>query len=234
MLLACAHGTDDPQGRRAVADLVDRVARARPRLQVEPAFLDVQQPTLDDVLAVIGEAGRAAVVVPLLLSAGYHVHVDIADSVRAAAGPAVAAGALGPDPALVEVLVDRLVRSGATPQDAVVLTAAGSSDARAVRDVAELSASLAQMWGGQVSTGFLSAASPAVEQAVDVARTAGADRVVVASYLLAPGFFHRRLSSVGADLVTGPLLSADAGADPRLVELVLRRYDDGRQRAQSA
>lgn len=226
VLVACAHGTDDQQGRRAVADLVDLVDRARPHLHVEPAFVDVQQPTLDEVLARVGGAGAATVVVPLLLSAGYHVHVDIADSVRTAPGPAVAAGALGPDRALVEVLLDRLVRAGATPQDAVVLAAAGSSDARAVRDVVDLSASLAQAWGSQVATGFLSAATPTVQEAVEVARSSGAERVVVASYLLAPGFFRRRLGSAGAELVSEPLLSAHEPADPRLVDLVLRRYDE--------
>jgi sirohydrochlorin ferrochelatase len=45
-------------------------------------------------------------------------------------------------------------------------------------------------------------------------------RVVVASYLLAPGFFHDQLAKAGADLVTAPLLPS-----PVLAEIALERYD---------
>jgi hypothetical protein len=43
--------------------------------------------------------------------------------------------------------------------------------------------------------------------------------VVVASYLLAPGSFHRVLAESGADLVTAPL-----APHPELVEIALDRY----------
>ena len=45
-------------------------------------------------------------------------------------------------------------------------------------------------------------------------------RVVIASYLLAPGFFHDQLAKAGADLVTAPLLPS-----PVLAEIALERYD---------
>src|SRR3712207_9111535 len=51
-----------------------------------------------------------------------------------------------------------------------------------------------------------SAARPAVPDAVAAARSAGAGRVVIASYLLAPGHFHDKLAGAGADQVTAPLL----------------------------
>jgi hypothetical protein len=47
---------------------------------------------------------------------------------------------------------------------------------------------------------------------------------VVASYLLATGHFHRRILDAGADLVTAPLLG-EGSPDPRLVELVLERFE---------
>ena len=50
-------------------------------------------------------------------------------------------------------------------------------------------------------------------------------RIVVASYLLAPGHFHDRVLASGADDVTDPLLD-DGPPDRRLVELVVRRYLD--------
>jgi sirohydrochlorin ferrochelatase len=186
------------------------------------AFVDVQPPTVVDVVAQLTSDGRSAVVVPLLLSGGYHVHVDIAGAV-AGADSAVAARPLGPDPRLVEVLHDRLVQAGADPADprtAVVLAAAGSSDVRAVADVESTAALLQRRWAGAVSTGYGSAARPTVPDAVSTAHRDGADRVVIAAYLLAPGHFHDKLAAAGADAVTAPLLP-----DERIAAVLLDRYD---------
>src|SRR3712207_6874304 len=49
-------------------------------------------------------------------------------------------------------------------------------------------------WAGPVTTGYGSAAAPPVADAVTAARRAGAERVVVAAYLLAPGHFADKRS----------------------------------------
>jgi sirohydrochlorin ferrochelatase len=222
VLVACAHGTRHPTGRRLIAELALAARSARPGLVTTAAFVDVQPPTVVDVVAELSAAGRSAVVVPLLLSGGYHVHVDIAQAVAGADG-AVAARPLGPDPRLVEVLHDRLVEAGADPVDprtAVVLAAAGSSDARSVADVENTAAQLQHRWAGPVTTGYGSAARPTVPDAVAAARRGGAGRVVVAAYLLAPGHFHDKLAGAGADAVTAPLLP-----DARIAAVLLDRYD---------
>ena len=222
VLIACAHGTRNPTGRRLIAELALAARSLRPGLETTAAFVDVQPPTVVDVVAGLSAAGRPAVVVPLLLSGGYHVHVDIAGAVAGAAGT-VAARPLGPDPRLVEVLHDRLVSAGADPRDpltAVVLAAAGSSDVRAVADVESTADLLQRTWAGPVTTGYGSAATPTVPDAVAAARRAGAQRVVVASYLLAPGHFHDKLAGAGADVVTTPLLP-----DDRIAAVLLDRYD---------
>ncbi|TFV65595.1 UNVERIFIED_ORG: sirohydrochlorin chelatase [Bacillus sp. AZ43] len=222
MLVACAHGTRSPTGRRLVAELALAARARRPGLVTTAAFVDVQPPTVVDVVAGLAAEGRAAVVVPLLLSGGYHVHVDIAGAVAGAEGT-VAARPLGPDPRLVEVLHERLVQSGADPRDpltAVVLAAAGSSDPRSVADVEDTADLLQRSWAGPVTTGYGSAAQPAVPDAVTAARRGGAERVVVASYLLAPGHFHDKLARAGADAVTAPLLP-----DDRVADVLLDRYD---------
>ncbi|TFV85659.1 sirohydrochlorin chelatase [Blastococcus sp. CT_GayMR16] len=222
VLVACAHGTRNPTGRRLIAELALAARTMRPGLTTTAAFVDVQPPTVVDVVAGLAAAGRPAVVVPLLLSGGYHVHVDIAGAVAAAPGT-VAARPLGPDPRLVEVLHDRLVSAGADPDDpltAVVLAAAGSSDVRAVADVESTAELLQRTWTGPVTTGYGSAALPTVPDAVGAARRAGAGRVVVASYLLAPGHFHDKLTDAGADLLTAPLLP-----DQRIAAVLLDRYD---------
>jgi sirohydrochlorin ferrochelatase len=222
VLIACAHGTRNPTGRRLIAELALAARNLRPGLVTTAAFVDVQPPTVVDVVASLSAQGRAAVVVPLLLSGGYHVHVDIAGAV-AAHPAAVAALPLGPDPRLVAVLAQRLVEAGADPGDpltAVVLAAAGSSDPRSVADVEDTADLLQREWAGAVTTGYGSAAQPTVTDAVRAARRGGAERVVLASYLLAPGHFHDKLAGAGADLVTAPLLP-----DERIAAVLLDRYD---------
>jgi sirohydrochlorin ferrochelatase len=222
VLVACAHGTRNPTGRRLIGELALAARALRPGLRTTAAFVDVQPPTVVDVVRDLAAAGTPAVVVPLLLSGGYHVHVDIAGAV-AGHPTAVAARPLGPDQRLVSVLTDRLVAAGADPRDratAVVLAAAGSSDPRSVADVEGTAGLLQQAWAGPVTTGYGSAAQPTVPDAVDAARRAGAARVVVAAYLLAPGHFHDKLQGAGADVVTAPLLP-----DERIAAVLLDRYD---------
>jgi sirohydrochlorin ferrochelatase len=229
VLVACAHGTRGPLGRRTVGSLVAAVAEARPGLDVAAAFVDVQPPEVADVVRRVTDAGRRAVVVPLLLSAGYHVNVDIG---RATAGPgARSAGALGPDVRLTQVLLDRLREAGARDGDAVVLAAAGSSDERSGADVDQVAAVIRSSWSGPVLVGYGASARPSVPEAVAQARELTEGRVAVAAYLLAPGFFHDRLQKAGADVVTGPLaVDASGRIDPRLVQVVLDRYDAAVQR----
>jgi len=222
VLVACAHGTRNPTGRRLIAELALSARVLRPGLTTMAAFVDVQPPTVVDVVAGLSASGQPAIVVPLLLSGGYHVHVDIAGAVAGSPGT-VAARPLGPDARLVEVMYDRLVQAGADPRDpltAVVVAAAGSSDRRAVTDVEDTADLLQRSWAGPVTTGYGSAAQPPVPDAVVAARRGGADRVVVAAYLLAPGHFHDKLAGAGADVVTAPLLP-----DPRIAAVLIDRYD---------
>ena len=222
VLVACAHGTRNPTGRRLIAELALAARDLRPGLQTTAAFVDVQPPTVGDVVAGLAAEGTPAVVVPVLLSGGFHVHVDIAGAVDAHPGT-LSARALGPDLRLVDVLLTRLRDAGADPEDpttAVVVAAAGSSDPRATADVEDTADLLQRSWAGPVTTGYGSAAQPTVPDAIATARAAGAERVVVAAYLLAPGFFHDKLADAGADLVTAPLLP-----DERIAAVLLDRYD---------
>jgi sirohydrochlorin ferrochelatase len=223
-LVAASHGTSSAEGRAAVAALVDSVRRAAAAGgEVIDAFVDVQEPDVASVLDTVAEAGDTAVVVPLLLSSGYHVHVDLAAAVQDR--EAALTGALGPDRRLVDVLVQRLAEAGVRSDDRVVLAAAGSSDARAVEDCRTVGRDLAARLGGRLTVGFLSAARPTVAEAVARTRaTHPVSRVVVASYLLAPGYFHDLAAAAGGDVTTAPLLRADAAPPAGLVDVVLDRY----------
>ncbi|WP_198671927.1 sirohydrochlorin chelatase [Desertihabitans aurantiacus] len=218
VLLLCAHGTDDPEGRRVFERLCARVAETG-RVRVEPTWVDVQHPQVDEVLGDLVAAGERVVLVPALLSPGYHTQVDIAGAVAAHPGRAVATGALGPHPRLADLLHRRLEEVGARPGDTVVLAAAGSSRVEASRAVEEMAELLASRWGDLVGIGYGSAAEPSVVEAVRRARAERSGRVVLTSYLLAPGFFHDRLVAQGTELVTAPL-----GAEAEVVDVVLDRY----------
>ncbi|WP_171905421.1 sirohydrochlorin chelatase, partial [Cellulosimicrobium cellulans] len=147
VLVGCSHGTNDIAGRAVIRALLDDVRAARPDLDVREAFVDVQRPEVADVVTSVvapadGEPGDA-VVVPLLLSGGFHVGVDIAASVEdrgPGTGSAAAATPLGPDERLVDLLADRLAEAGVRADDAVVIAAAGSSRPGAARDVERLAA----------------------------------------------------------------------------------------------
>ena len=219
-LVLAAHGTRDPAGQQVVTDLRDLVAARLPGVAVHAAYVDVQDPELATMLAGLGGLGDStafAVCVPLLLSRGFHTMVDIEQA--AADRPVRVAPALGPDPVLAAVLLDRLAEAGVRPDDAVVLAVAGSSRPEGGADAEAMRGLLAERWGGPVSVGYLSAAEPSVPDAVRAARGDGRARVALAAYLLGPGHFRRRLESAGADVVAAPL-----GADPRLADHVVERY----------
>ena len=227
VLIACSHGTENPQGQAVVSHLIGQVRELLPDVEVLETYVDVQYPQVDEVVNSVAP-GRPVVVVPLLLSGGFHVNVDIASAValRASTGsPTVAAAPLGPDPRLASILVDRLDAAGAQPGDAVVVAAAGSSDDAAAADVEQIAADVAQSWEGPVSIGYAASATPRIAVATDLARSAlgGAEhgRVVLATYLIAPGFFSKRLAEAGADIVAEPL-----GAHPAIAQIIVDRFTE--------
>lgn len=222
-LLAVSHGTGNPRGQRAVTALVAAVADRLPGVTVHLAHVDVQQPDVATALAALPPE-QPVVIVPLLLSAGYHVHVDLTRAAAARPGIRIAPP-LGPDPRLAGILADRLAETGVVAADAVVLAVAGSSDERANDDCRRTGEMLADRLGRAVTVGFLAAATPTVSQAVAQVAASGR-RVAVSTYLLAPGYFHDltvRQAGAGS-LVTPPLLTVDAPPPAALVDLVVDRY----------
>lgn len=218
-LVAVAHGTADPRGIRVVHDLVREMARQCPDLPISLGFVDVDLPALPELMRRVVADSNEAVVVPLLLSSGYHVYVDVAAEVERYPGQVHAAAALGPDPVLVDILADRL--GDLSRIDHVVLAAAGSSDARALLDCEQTADLLSHRINRPVRVGYISGAGerlPAV-----LARTPG--RVAVATYLLAPGFFETLVRRHAHGHAVAPPL----GADPRLAALAVRRYDEALQ-----
>ena len=119
VLLAVAHGSKHPEARETVSQLARQVTRLAPVLDVQVAYVQDSEPSLAAGLAA---AGTSVVIVPLLLSTGYHLTTDIADA-ASAAGVAVAPP-LGPDQLLVTALAGRLAETGVPAGTPVVLAAA--------------------------------------------------------------------------------------------------------------
>lgn len=226
VLIACAHGTRNVQGQAAIRQVMAEIEALRPGLTVVEAYVDVQEPELGGVVDGLPE-GTPAVVVPLLLSTGYHVKVDIPKAIKSR--PEVsAAPPLGPDPRLAELLAARLRDAGLGDDDGVLLAAAGSSLPDGSVDSEEQARQLAELLPNKVRVAYGASAEPNVPDGVAALRaeltgaeiTDGGGRVVVSSYLLATGYFHDQLSKAGADAVTAPLLPS-----PVLAEIALERYD---------
>jgi sirohydrochlorin ferrochelatase len=179
-------------------------------------------------MSVLENVPGPVTVVPLLLGAGFHVHVDIAMAVaeRSASGQqTLTAATLGPDAAITGLLVDRLRDAGLTDADSVVLAVAGSSDVRARLASDRAAALLASTLRRPVRVGHLGGSGRALADVVSEARAMAGPggRVVAANYLLAPGFFASRLEKSATDVVTAPL-SGGLRLDDRLVDVVVRRY----------
>lgn len=208
-LLIAAHGTQSAEGTATIATFADAVAAARPGVPVSLCFLDVAEPSLATALDTL--ADRPTVVVPLLLSAGYHVTTDIPAVVAGRAQVRVARH-LGPDPAVIEALADRLTAAGGADAP-VFLAAIASSRSSARAEVDQAAGALAERLGRPVRVLGLGDDRPA--------DAAGPYRV--ATYLLAEGGFVDRLRAAAAD---GAVVADPIGVHPAVVALVWSRYDE--------
>lgn len=234
VLLLVAHGSRDPRHAATVTTLRDRLAAARPGLRVEVGYLDFCVPSVPLALERLAAEGvREVIALPLLLTRAFHARTDIPAVLRevTAGLPGLRvrqAAVLGPSPLLTATLERRLGEAGVRPGErrstGVVLAAAGSSDPEAGAVIA----GVAREWeraGGwfAVRPAFASAAGPRVGDAIRALRAAGARRVAVAPYVLAPGRLPDRIAAGAgpADTVAQVL-----GAAREVVSLILRRYEE--------
>jgi sirohydrochlorin ferrochelatase len=145
--------------------------------------------------------------------------------------PVVVDGLTGRVPAL---LVDGLVRRlPADGLDAVVLAAAGTRNSAARATVEWAAGALSARLGVPCAVAYASAAPPLPGAAMDLLRAAGARRIGVAAYFLAPGRLYDLAAdsarAAGAVAVAEPLTDA-----PELVRLVAARVDEVAARTPAA
>lgn len=232
-LVAVAHGSRDPRSAATAAALTDVVRRLRPGLDVRLGFLDLSAPRLPDVLAAVDATHHRAVVVPLLLGHAFHARVDVPGAVAQAARrhPGLAidtAAVLGGDPRLEAVALRRLAAVAGPLDDpdlGVVVAAIGSSHAPANAAVQRIAARWAARygWAAGACAGFATAAGPTVPDAVAALRAAGARRVAVAPWILAPGLLPDRIARDAR--AAGAVVAQPLGADDGVAATVLARFD---------
>ncbi len=236
-LLVLAHGTADPAGHEVWTRLAARLrtpgpwtpgawAPVRPG-RVSLGYADVRSPTLADALAALP---GPVVVVPAFLAAGYHVRSDIPAQLVASGRADVAVAAhLGPDPLLVSATAERLQEAGLRAGDGVVLGAAGSSDPEARAESETAARLLSDRLGSPVEVGNATGTPSAVD-AVAGLRARGCARVLIATWLLAPGRFAGMLAErAGADAASAPL-----GDHPLVAAAIAARYAAWQQPRHSA
>ncbi|WP_369186820.1 sirohydrochlorin chelatase [Streptomyces sp. R08] len=221
-LVLVAHGSCDPRALHTVRALQSRVRALRPDLPVHLGHIDLNEPRLPDTLTQLPTP--EAVLVPLLLTRGYHVKQDIPELAANAPAHTRVAPPLGPHPLLVETLYDRLVEAGwhTGPRgaSAVVLAAAGSRDPESKLDTLRTAHLLAARLGVPVIPAYASAATPTVPEAIHTLTAQGHQRVAVASCFTAPGRFATQCAETAPWIASAPL-----GAHPAMARLILHRYD---------
>ncbi|MDQ2810971.1 MAG: sirohydrochlorin chelatase [Actinomycetota bacterium] len=236
VLVAVAHGSQDPRASATVAELMAVVAERATMRGIRPpdlrtAYLGHAPPSLPQVMSTI-DAGRPVRVLPLLLTAAYHSKSDIPSLLTRVSREfprlRISYGqTLGPHRALLRALERRLAEEDPGADRArtgVVLASAGSSDPEANATIARLAAQWQDRAGWfAVRPAYASAADPSPAAAVTGLLQAGAPRVVVATYLLAPGFFADRIRA--SSLAAGAAAVSPAlGACVEVADVLLDRF----------
>ncbi|WP_433716412.1 sirohydrochlorin chelatase [Nocardia sp. CA-084685] len=238
-LIAVAHGSRDPRSAATMSAVVADIAAARPNIDVRLAFLDLNAPSVEQVVhAVAAQGHRHAVVAPLLLGSAYHARVDLPGLLAAArtAHPQLGltqADVLGSDPRLITTVRDRTLAALGPAGDrvplgpagdrvplGVVVAAVGAASAAANARTGEVARQLAGMTGWLTEICFATT-EPSVTQAISRLRAQGAEEVLVAPWFLAPGLLTDRLLAAAPDVVHAQVI----GPDTALPEIVWDRYD---------
>ena len=232
-ILATSHGTDSSEGRQAIALvraelqklLHERSTSDGREYKVHEAYVDVQTPSVDEVAQALPD-DEPCVIVPVLLSTGFHTQVDLRRAARTSGVKDIhIAASLGPDARLAHLQRTRLEEIGWHEK-----IAAGSAAPPIVQGAADMQRAadlLAEVLHTPTRNAFIAAIEPTI---IDIARQ---EQPRFASpYLLADGFFakkmRRDIEAVSAStIVAAPLVSSHDIASARIIaQCALSRLDE--------
>lgn len=238
-LLLVGHGSRSPKGVAAYWEFASVLRDRAPGLRIGCGFIELAEPDLDTAIDDLVASGATEVIaVPLVLLGAGHLKSD---------GPATLHRArhrhpnvrftygrdLGIHPSVLAVAEERIKSVGDI--DGVVIVSRGSSDPDANADLYKVGRLLADSRGlGLVEPAFVSLAPPDVPAALERCRRLGASSIAVVPYFLFTGVLVDRIhDQAGAWAAAHPEVSVvvgpELGADPRIADLVLERYEEARR-----
>ncbi len=206
-LLLVGHGTSDETGAAEFRAFVGRVRRrlAADGVDVAGGFIELSAPVLAQAWRELCDRGhRRLAAVPLVLVAAGHGKGDIPAAlereVRRAPGSSYVFGRpLGPHPALLDLLEQRVVEVAPDTdraRTAVLLVGRGSTDPDANAEVCKVARLLQEGRGfAFVETAFVSLAWPDVPTGLGRVWALGVRRVVVVPYFLFDGVLPQRVAT---------------------------------------
>lgn len=205
-VVLAAHGTADRDGLAELERLRAAVAEVLSEHEVRLGFVDVAEPHVSGLLA----TRPNAIVVPVFVTAGFHVRVDLPEAIAEHAAAATMTTHLGALAGYVDALAARV---GSHADDPIAVVVAGSSDDRARAEADALGVALAGLLRHEaVPVVHLSGPGPRPDSLDPLPR-------LIVSTLLAPGYFQTRLTTWAHGhgiAVTGPV-----GADPAVIATIV-------------
>jgi len=238
-LLIVGHGTQDPEGVQAFAQVLAEVRQRLP-VPVEGCFLEFARPTIGEgVRRMVDRGTRRIVAMPLLLFAAGHVRRDIPAALRAAASgfgaiEIIQAPHLGCCWPMVELSRQRCEQALAglpsvRPEDmAVLLVGRGSREPSALAEMQQFAALRGVVPGPRGGWCFLAMAKPSLAEGLQRMAATPAQRIVVQPHLLFSGKLAEEVAAAVAKqqdahpakrwVVARPL-----APDPLVVAAILHR-----------
>ncbi|MCL6503320.1 MAG: sirohydrochlorin chelatase [Pirellulales bacterium] len=196
-LLLVGHGTRDQRGQAEFSALAGAIAARIPGLPVQPAFLELLQPSVEEGLRRLADAQvRQVVVQPLLLIAAGHLKQDLPRAVQGAARTmhVELAPHLGSYPLVVRVSAERFLQAAgpstaqAARETLTILVGRGTSDPEGRAEFARFAhARQACCPTGGFEHCFVAAAEPSLHDTLWRAASTPYKRVVVQPHLLFRG-----------------------------------------------
>jgi len=218
-LVLIGHGSPDPRAARCTSILADRVQDSWHEGPVVAAFIEHDEPRLDEAVRGLERSSEHdIIVVPLLLSRAFHGRVDVPAAVAAARATSQAeiacADVIGANERLLPAL-DRTLPASAP----VVLAVAGTRDSGAQHDFDALAVKWSLLRGTPIIVGHASQAEPDIATAIDAIESMSGTESAIASFVLFEGVLPDRIrAAAGNRCVTPPLFTA-----PELAGLIIDR-----------
>ena len=232
-LLLIGHGTRSAAGVRQVLELAAAVRRELSPAPVQPAFLELAEPTIEDAVERLAAAGASQIVaVPLLLFAAGHAKRDIPRGVAAATDrlglPVAITPPFGYEQAMLDLSHGRYQEAIAgkplveAAKTCLLLVGRGSRDESATAEMQEFARRRQQQEGGVTTEiAFLAMARPTLAEQLPRIAKRGYQRVIVQPHLLFEGdlasSLSRQVAAIAAEhpeqeWIVTPLL-ADIGTE---------------------